>query len=111
VIFLDSGQFDAAHYAEVVLGGLSVAATVFVPLWLFHRQDRKDRDAKSQSVQDALLRAAREAEEKNEERHAENKEVLNKLTIRMKYTPPHLHTEKKGPLTVENIWYGPEDDK
>ncbi len=91
---------DGGHLIELTAAILSFSAIA----WGFRRQDKKDREAALKSTQKELLESAQKLEEKQEERHAENKEVMKEISTQLKYYPPHIHTENSGPLTAENIY-------
>jgi len=79
---------DAGHLIELLIA----AITFFGISWGFHREDKRDRQRK-----------AEEAEELQERRHADNRRVIEDLTIQIKYYPLHSHDEQCGPLTSEGI--------
>ena len=60
-------------------------ATITVPLALYMLANR--------------ARAKRESEEK----HLENKKVLEDILVERMYFPPHEHMEKQGPLNADGI--------
>lgn len=105
------GGFDTYHFLETLAGGLGSAAVFFVTLWRYHKSDVKEREEKAEKERAALLSAAKEAEVNNEERHQEQQKLLsgvasnvNELATNLKYHPPHVHVEKRGPLTAEGIF-------
>jgi hypothetical protein len=108
---LDSGAFDTGHFLETLFAGLGAGAVFFTAFWGFHRQDKKEREEQEEKKRTALLSAVSENEKKTEERHRENQDVLIEITSQLKYLPPHCHSERDGPLTVDGITYKPRNGR
>ena len=49
----------------------------------------------------------RRAKHDTEKRHEENRQKLDELVSEGRNYPPHMHTEKRGPLTVDGVKYPP----
>ncbi len=112
MIFLfDGDQFDWMHALEVLFGGIGALGVFAIAAYGWHREDKRDREEKLELTKRELLSAAEKVEEKNEERHKENQDVIAQLlhdvgsmTTKVEAYPLHIHTENEGPLTVDGMW-------
>lgn len=108
---MDMGSFDWSHVAETFFGGLGALTTAFMAAWTIYARHRDAADKRAENERQKLIDAAEEAEKRQDERHAENQKVLNKITAVLRFVPPHRHREMSGNLTADGIDYGPEPSR